>query len=334
MLYVTTRNPNDVHTSHHAFTKDRSADQGLYVPFRLPVFSPEELESLSQKSFSETLCVLLKRLLGADLKSWDVDYAIGRNPVRLVALSHKIIVGETWRNLDWEFSRLEKSLIGKISGKDISQVYVSSWAQIAVRISVLFGLFSMLRQKDLLPSGSVADVAMEEADLSFAVSCVYCKKMGLPIGSIICSCTEDSPLWELYHTGQLQPIGSDGNMERLFYEVLGPSAATDYTRCKEQGKVFQVTQQQRQTLRDTISAVVVSGTRMESIIPSVYRTGGYILAPDSALAYGGLLDHRSRAGERRTALLLTQRSPSCRLDTVSKCMNMSADELKNLIFTK
>lgn len=334
MLYVTTRNQNDAHTSHHAFTKDRSADQGLYVPFRLPVFSSEELETLYQKSFSEILCVLLKRLLGADLKSWDVDYAIGRNPVRLVGLSHKIVVGETWRNLDWEFSRLEKSLVAKISGEDVTRVHVSSWAQVAVRISVVFGLFSMLRQKELLPFGSIADVAMEESDLSFAVCCVYCKKMGLPIGSVICSCAEDSPLWELHHTGQLQPTGCDGNMERLIYEVLGPCAAADFALRKEQGIHYQLTQQQRQLLRDTVSAVVVSGTRMESIIPSVYRTGGYILAPDSALAYGGLLDHRSRSGERRTALLLTQRSPFCMLDIVSKCMNMSSEELKNLIFTK
>lgn len=334
MLYVTTRNPNDAHTSHHAFTKDRSADQGLYVPFRVPVFLPEELEGLFRLSFSETLCVLLKRLLGAELKGWDVDYAIGRNPVRLVSLPHKIVVGETWRNLDWELARLEKSLIGLISGKDISRISVSSWARIAVRISVVFGLFSGLRQKGLLPSGNTADVAMEEDDLSFAVSCIYCRKMGLPIGSIICSCAEDSPLWALYHTGQLQPAASGSDMERLIYEVLGASAAGDYALCAERGVTFQLTQPQLQILRDTVSAVVVSGTRMESIIPSVYRTGAYILAPDSALAYGGLLDHRSRSGERRTALLLTQRSPSCCLDTVCGCMNMSADDIKKLIFTK
>lgn len=337
MLYVTTRNASDVRTAHHALTNERDAEHGLYVPFRLPQFSPAELEVLQKKSFSENVCFLLKHLLGVELKPWDLDYEIGRNPVRLVHLSHKIIAGETWRNLDWEFQRLVKALAAIVSGKDLKNVSVTGWTQIAIRISVVFGLFALAAQKELLTKDGITDVAMNEGDLSFAVSVLYCRKIGLPIGSIICSCAEDSPLWELYHTGQLSAErfskAESGHMERLIYELLGGECTMQYVRCLRQRMVFQLTQQQKQILRNTISAVVVSHSRTESIIPSVYRTGGYILAPDSALAYGALLDHRSRSKERRSALLLTEHSPFCQLLSVAKCMNMSEEVLKERIFS-
>lgn len=338
MLYVTTRNTTDVHTAYHALTKDRSREQGLYVPFRLPRFSPEELQMLSQKSFSENVCHLLKLLLGKELMSWEVDYAIGRNPVKLVPLSHKIIAGETWRNLDWEFSRLAKELMAKILGQSIHEVSITSWSQIAVRISTVFGLFALASRKMIFPQGTAVDVAVEEGDLSFAVSILYCKKMGLPIGSIICSCSEESPLWELYHTGQLisvnTPDMSDEHLERLIYEILGADTAAKYVQSRCTGSVFQLTQQQKLVFRNAVSAVVVSSSRVESIIPSVYRTVGYVLAPGSALSYGSLLDHRSSSGERRPALLLTEQSPTCQLDTVAKCMSLTSEELKERIFSK
>ena len=36
MLYVTTRNNNDVFTAQHALAENRGADGGLYIPFANP----------------------------------------------------------------------------------------------------------------------------------------------------------------------------------------------------------------------------------------------------------------------------------------------------------
>lgn len=335
MLYVTTRNTTDVHTAHHTLTKDRSVDQGLYVPFHLPRFSGNELGSLSEKSFSENVCYLLKLLLGKELNPWDLDYAIGRNPVQLAALSHKIVAAETWRNLDWNFSRLVKELMSKIHGKSIHDVFISSWAQIAVRISTVFGLFTVAYRKKLFSPETVVDVAVDEGDLSFAVSVLYCRKMGLPVGNIVCSCSEESPLWELYHTGQLLPgTVPVENMERLIYEIFGLDTTLQYIQSRTSKTAFRLSAQQKQDFREMIYPVVVSNSRSETIIPSVYRTVGYILSPESALSYGALLDYRSRVAERRPAFLLTEQSPSCQMDTVAKFMNLTSEELKERIFSK
>ena len=53
MLYVTTRNDGDQYPALRTLGQDRGPDGGAYVPFRLPFFTPEEVENLRELS----LCV-------------------------------------------------------------------------------------------------------------------------------------------------------------------------------------------------------------------------------------------------------------------------------------
>ena len=46
MLYVTTRNNRDAYTAQRVLRENRGPDGGLYVPFREPVFSREEIDEL------------------------------------------------------------------------------------------------------------------------------------------------------------------------------------------------------------------------------------------------------------------------------------------------
>lgn len=338
MLYVTTRNKQDAHTSYRTLSADTDREGGLYVPFYLPKFTPEQIGALREKSFSQCVSEILKILFGIRLDSWDVDFCIGRYPVRLVPLPHKIVVGETWRNPDWDFARLIRNLAARLQNSQDSQQIPSSWACIAVRIAVIFGLFGELERLGLAGAEKTVDLAAHEGDLSAAVSAVYAKKMGLPIGSVVCSCSEDSPLWELLHTGQAQTKREKDtlpeNLERLIYEVLGYEKTGLFIDSCKAGEAFRISAGDRTLLREAVSPVVVSQKRVDSLIPNVYRTSTYVLEPDSALAYGALLDHRSSTGERRAALLLTERSPLHALQAVAYSMNISVQELKERIYIK
>lgn len=335
MLYVTTRNAVDANTSYRTLFRDRAEDGGLYIPFRLPKLSPEEIDALAEKSFGQCVAEILKLLYGVSLDGWDVDFCIGRQPYRAVSLSHKIVVGETWRNPDWDFSRLVRNLMGRISeGKEQPQE-ITGCTRIAVRIAVLFGLFSKLERLELTNSQKPMDVAVDAADLSAAVSVLYCKRMGLSVGSIICSCTEDDVLWELFHSGYI-PAGQDlriipDDLERLICEVLGQQETLRYVRCLSASEEYTLSEANRLRLADALKVVAVSANRVGSIIPNVYRTNGYVLSARAALAYGGLLDHRSQGIERKPALLLTEQSPICEAETVAGAMNIPVSELKTLL---
>ena len=110
MLYVTTRNNRDAYTAQRVLRENRGPDGGLYVPFREPVFSREEIDALKEKSFHQCVAEVLNRLFNTKLTRWDVEFCVGRYPVRLVNLPQRIIAGECWHNPEWS-AALNTSII-------------------------------------------------------------------------------------------------------------------------------------------------------------------------------------------------------------------------------
>ena len=58
MLYVTTREDRDAYTAYRALHESRSADGGLFLPFRMQTFPEEELDALLRKPFHQTDTIL------------------------------------------------------------------------------------------------------------------------------------------------------------------------------------------------------------------------------------------------------------------------------------
>lgn len=342
MLYVTTRNKNDAHTAHKTLTSDRASDGGLYVPFQMPSISREELLALKDKSFGQCVADILNLFFSARLDGWDVDFCIGRYPVKLVPMSHRIIVAETWHNPDWDFARMVRNLYSRICGNGDTQGVPSSWAWIAIRIATLFGLYGQLLRKGLADPDRTFDVAVTAGDFSTPMAVWYAREMGLPVGTIIASCNENSGLWDLLHYGQIRAdavavatntprcdVAVPSDLERLLFACAGTDAVDAFVSAAREGGIYSLDEESLETLRKGLYAAVVSQKRMESVICNVYRTSAYLLDPYGSLAYGGLQDYRATVGEGKTTVLLTEQSPICSAATVSKAMGITVQELKD-----
>lgn len=329
MLYATTRNENDAFTAYRTLAEGRGPDNGLYVPLKLPKPTQESLTTLKEKSFGQNLADILNLFFGARLDGLDVDFCIGRYPTKMVSMSHRILVAETWHNPDYDFSRMVHNLSSRIRGNQDTETPPTNWAWITVRIATLFALFGELQRVNLVNLNHPIDIALPSGDFAGPMAVWYAREMGLPIGNIICSCDDGDGSWDLLHQGTLQPssmIPSD--LERLIYETLGREEAIRYVERLEKGRIYSLSETKLKELNKGISVAVISTKRRENIIRSVYQTSTYILDPGSAMAYGGLQDYRSSAGEVRPALILTERGPICSAHTVAEALRISEDELK------
>lgn len=323
MLYVTTRNRTDAYTAHKTLTTDRGADGGLFVPFQIPVVSKEYIDGLKEKSFGQAIADILNIFFSARLDGWDVDFSIGRNPIKLVPMSHRIVVAETWHNPDWDFARVVRNLSSRIRGNDDTRGVPSCWAWIAVRIATLFGLYGQMLRQGFAVDGKI-DIAVAAGDFSGPMAVWFARQMGLPVGTIICACDEESGVWDLMRQGQLRTdAGASDSLERLIYSQFGPNEVKRYLEACVRGSVYSP----EQAADKGLFAAVVSQKRMESAIYNIYRTCTYLLDPNSASAYGGLQDYRATAGEGRLTLLLTERSPMRSTPIVAKAMGISEQEL-------
>lgn len=341
MLYVTTRNKSDAHTAHKTLTVDKT-DNGYFVPFQHPVLTEEEISALSGRSFGQNVAEILNLFFSARLDGWDIDFSIGRFPVKLIPLNRNIVVAETWHNPDNDFARVIRNISSRLHGSSDNVGVPSNWARIAIRIAVLFGLYGELLRQGLTSVDKKLDIALPAGDFFAPMAVWYARQMGLPVGNVICSCNENCGLWELLHHGSIRTylvaqstntpecdVGVPMGLERLISAVLGAAEAERFKQCCTQGVVYAPGEDKIDALRQGFYISVVSQMRMESVIYNVYRTSTYLLDPYSALAYGGLQDYRTASGEARTTLLLSERSPICSSATVAKAMGVNVRDLKD-----
>ena len=325
MLYVTTRDKSDAFTAHRVLGESRGPDGGFYLPFRMPSFSQEELLMLKEKSFGQCVADMLNLFFSCRMTSWDVEFSIGRYPVKMASVNQRVVAVQLWNNQASDFQKLERTLADKLCG-DGSKA--PSWITISIRIAALFGAYGeMLRTGHVQPEKAF-DAAVSTGDFSWVMAVWYARRMGLPVANIICGCYQNGAVWELLHLGEARIDELPEELERLVFGTLGIEEVKRY--CAQTG-IYRLLPSDLERLRKGLFGAVVSQERVDAAIPSVYRTGGYILGPCGALAYSALQDYRARSGESRLAILLEDRSPLLDSKTVARAMGITEQELKQKI---
>lgn len=341
MLYVTTRNKHDPQTARRTMNQDRGSDGGLYVPFQMPRFDLDAVMALGQKSFGQNVADILNLFFSTKLTGWDVEVCIGRYPVQLKSMNFRLIVAEAWRNVDWKFSRVVRSLAHLIHPDRDVIGPATNWVEIAVRIAVLFGIYGELLRDGTVRPDRPLDVAVSCGTFANPMAAWYARQMGLPIGTVICGCNENGAVWDLLHRGEMDTDALavktttpdcdhalPPDLERLICGVFDQEEANRYWWTCTEGSTYFLNDEQQRRLGQGMFAAVVSQARVETIIPSVYRTNQYILDPYAALAYGALSDYRARKGMGNTALIFCEKNPVCSAETVAGAMHITAAELK------
>lgn len=320
MLYLTTRDKHDTYTAPHAMRDNHAGNGGLFVPYRMPLLETAEIAALAGKSFAQTVADILNRFFSYGLTGWDIEFCIGRYPVKLITMNRKVQVAELWHNQSNTYAKLEKELVKRLDASD------TSWLKIAIRIAVLFGVYGELRKADAVGEEAF-DIALPVEDFTGVMSVWYARNMGLPIHTIICGCMESAQVWELLHLGEAHTDRMPAELERLICAGAGVEENLRFIDICSRGGVYAPSPEVMEKLRDGMFAAVVSGRRQESIFAGAYQTDGYVLSPDAALGFCALQDYRAKTGENRLSLLLSDDSPACHCQRIADAMGISQEKL-------
>lgn len=343
MLYETTRSKVDVHTAQRALKEKRAPDGGLYIPAQIPAFSREELSALLKQPSGGIIAEVLNRFFNTKLSQWDVEFAIGRQPFGLKTMSHRIVFGELWRNPRGGFG-YTVSLLTDLISTEVGVAEPGLWMQSAARIALVFAMVAQLRAERTLKIGETLDVAVATGDMVSGFSVWYARKMGLPIGTIVFCCNDNSGVWDLICRGQMKlnarVISTDTpecdtavpeGLELLIYTLLGQEESEQFLKTMEKGGTYFLSSEQHRHFRQGLDACVVSSRRLVGVMPNLYKTNGYVLCPYSALVYAGLMDYRSITRRHNTALIFSEKSPTAHLELISRRLGVGADVLRREI---
>jgi threonine synthase len=152
--------------------------------------------------------------------------------------------------------------------------------------------------------------------------------MGLPVDCIICG-HQDSAVWDLIHHGQVRTDnGLPENLERLVSGALGVEENLRFCQVCQDKRLYTLQPEALETLQKGMYAAVTSWERLLALIPSVYRTSGYIMGPQTAMAYGALQDYQAMNGANHLALVLSEKSPVRDSKLVADAMSITQRELE------
>lgn len=344
MQYVTTRSNELTWDWLRALNDDRGEDGGFYIPAEMPAFTPEQIAGLALKNPNQALADILNLCFDCELTRWDVDFAVGRYPVRLSSMVRRIAIAEGWHNVDWKFQRTVRDLAALVRGTRDTSLPVGDWFEIAVRIGVLFGVFGELMRDGIVKPDKTVDIAVASGDLRAVMAAWYGKIWGLPIGEIIICCNENNSLWSLIRQGELRSgvavkdtstpecdkaIPED--MERLIHACGGNLEVFRFVEAMEEGHTYFAEPITLEQLQKDVYVSVVGQARVESTIPTIHKNHGYVLGPYSALCYAGLTDYRSSTGSSSYALLVSDRGALCDDRFVAREMGISVQKLHNML---
>lgn len=309
MLYITTRDQSDAYTAARTLSGSITPDGGLYVPFRLFQLTPDEIAALKEQSFGQTVAQILNLFFSSKITGWDVDFAVGRNPVKFISMKHKMIIAELWHNPSSTYDYIVKKLFDHICLQSDENKEPTEWATVAIRIAVLTALYGELLRNGMVDIENQIDIAVSAENFLLFMAVWYARQMGLPFGTIICGCNSGSGLWDLLQRGEYTTSTASGEeilaLERLIQGTLGCREVQRYVTCCNHNRHYSVCEDDLQALNKGIFVAVVGNFRIQAVMSSVLKTRGYCINRSSALAYGALQDYRAGVSENRCTLLFS-----------------------------
>lgn len=300
MLYLSTRNKTDSFTAYRATHNDTTPDGGLYVPLRLTAYTGDEIQAFRRMSFGEAVAKVLNTFISEQLTGWDVDFCIGRAPIKLETIGHKTSVAELWHNPEGSYEVTRNTLYSRIYSTSDTP---SAWAMIAIDIAILFGVYSQMTECDEF------DISISEEKKSMVIAAWYAKKLGLPIGQILLTCGEHSNGWDFIRDGIVRGGAFFGIAEYILFDTFGFETVAECIAAIGKKRTYKIDPELLPQITDHLRVSVVGKSRADDIVKSLRRINGYHIDRSAAAAFGGLQDFRSQVGEGKLTLLISEAKP-------------------------
>jgi threonine synthase len=182
--------------------------------------------------------------------------------------------------------------------------------------------------KDLLAAGKIklgdkVNFSVPTGNFGDILAGYLAKKMGLPVGTLICASNANNVLTDFIRTGTYDrrrpllkttspsmDILVSSNLERLLYLLSGDTAlvASLMKQLKEEG-AYTVPDALKAAIQKEFWAAYCDDARAAEIIGRVYREQHYLCDPHTASGFAAAEDYRNETGDLTPMVILSTASP-------------------------
>ena len=183
--------------------------------------------------------------------------------------------------------------------------------------------YTRLLADGVIAEGDPVHFVVPTGNFGNILAAYYAKRMGLPVGKLICASNSNKVLFDFFTTGEYDrnrefvltsspsmDILISSNLERLIYHICGEDAAkcAQFMRdLSEKGK-YSITEDMKSRLSDFVSGYA-DEEETAAEIRKVYENDGYVIDPHTAVASSVYRRYRAQTKDTVPAVIDSTASP-------------------------
>ena len=197
-----------------------------------------------------------------------------------------------------------------------------NWGRLVPQIVYYFSAYADLLAAQKIQAGDAVNFTVPTGNFGNILAGYYAKRMGLPVGKLVCASNENNVLTDFLQTGiydrrrefhqTMSPsmdILVSSNLERLLYHLTEDTAqVAAWMRSLAEEGVYDASMI-LPALHENFWAAFTSDMMTEEEIRIVYERTSYTLDTHTAVAYRVAEDYRRETGDMRPMIVLSTASP-------------------------
>lgn len=215
-------------------------------------------------------------------------------------------------------------------GYFLSSANSINWGRLLPQIVYYFSAYCDFVNSGKIHFGDVVNFAVPTGNFGDILACWYAKKMGLPVGKLICASNANNVLTDFFKTGTydrnrtfhntISPsmdILVSSNLERLLYSVTeNDKQVAGYMKELSESGSYTVDDVVRFALATNFESGYCSDEDTKKTIAEMYTENGYLMDTHTAVAYKVMSDVRAKRMSTVPTVVVSTASPFKFCDSV------------------
>ena len=221
-----------------------------------------------------------------------------------------------------------------------------NWGRLAPQIVYYISAYCDLVVENEIFSGDVVNICVPTGNFGNIFAAYTAKRMGLPIGKLICASNSNCVLTDFFKEGEydrnrtfyktMSPsmdILISSNLERLLYSAGGSSFTAERMASLSSEGCYRIPYKLHDELSEVFAGYCLSETETSEVISRIYTEKGYLADPHTAVGIGCAEKYAEESGDSRKIILASTASPYKFAPDVCRSLGIEAasDEPEDII---
>ena len=238
----------------------------------------------------------------------------------------------------------DKAIAARLAERNIrlSSANSINWGRLVPQIVYYFAAYAQLLKAGRITFGDEVDFCVPTGNFGDILAGYYAKRMGLPVGKLVCASNENNVLTDFLTTGTYtakreffkttspsMDILVSSNLERLLYSVTDEDSekVTEWMQQLNTEGVYNVGEKIHKKITSAFFGAWVDEQETAETIRRVYNDSKYLLDPHTAVAWRACEKYRLVTSDDRYAVVVSTASPYKFSGSVYEAVKNGGEEL-------